>query len=62
LPITVEGQAEEPLAAEDRGERLQLGPIVVAPVDEGMAMRTLAPRRAEVLCGRRLDWVEAIAP
>jgi hypothetical protein len=37
-----------------------LGPLVVAPV-ESSRLLSVAPSAARSLCGRRLDWVEAVA-
>jgi hypothetical protein len=41
------------------GSPFPLGPLVVAP-DEPVRLVSVAPARARSLCGRRLDWVEAV--
>ncbi len=42
------------------GEPLPLGPLVVSPVTAELAITYVQPRRAPSLCGRRLDWIEAL--
>ena len=42
------------------GSPFPLGPLVVAPV-ESSRLVSVAPSAARSLCGRRLDWVEAVA-
>jgi hypothetical protein len=41
------------------GSPFPLGPLVVAP-DTPLRVMSVAPARARSLCGRRLDWVEAV--
>ena len=41
------------------GAPFPVGPAVVAPVDSRRVV-SVAPARAQSLCGRRLDWVEAV--
>jgi len=38
------------------------GPLVVAPTEPARTVKVLSSERARRLCGRELDWVEALAP
>jgi hypothetical protein len=45
------------------GSLRHVGPLVFSsPENEERTVRTVAPARARMLCGRRLDWIEVVAP
>jgi hypothetical protein len=48
------------LAPGDGGTNRYLGPVVLEPAGPAPQVRYLAARDAHSLCGRRLDWVEAV--
>ena len=43
------------------GDPFAIGPLLLSRPTPGTAMVTLAPRNARSLCGRSLDWIEAVA-
>jgi hypothetical protein len=45
-----------------RGRPRPLGPLALSTATADMPVEYVSPDRAESLCGRRLDWVEAIGP
>jgi hypothetical protein len=44
----------------DGGRNRLIGPVVLDPATDARAVRTLPSSRYRQLCGKRLDWVEAI--
>jgi hypothetical protein len=46
-----------------RSSLVHVGPVVLSPVaNEHLRVRTVGPPQAAQLCGRRLDWIEVVAP
>ena len=39
-----------------------LGPLALSPAQRGEALLSVSPTAARSLCGRALDWVEAVGP
>lgn len=39
-----------------------LGPLALSPAQSGGALLSVSPAKARSLCGRTLDWVEAVGP
>jgi hypothetical protein len=44
------------------GPELPVGPVALAPADQRLPVTYLSPGRADSLCGRSWDWVEALGP
>jgi hypothetical protein len=44
----------------DGGRNRLIGPVVLDPATDARVVRTLPSSRYRELCGKRLDWVEAI--
>jgi hypothetical protein len=44
------------------GPGLPVGPLALAPAGAGLPVTYVSPSHARVLCGKRWDWVEALAP
>jgi hypothetical protein len=42
------------------GKPFAFGPVVLSPVDSRDPVSRISPARADRLCGRKLDWVEAL--
>jgi hypothetical protein len=42
------------------GAPFSFGPLTLSPEDARDPVQTVSPSRARVLCGRRLDWIEAV--
>jgi hypothetical protein len=52
--------AETTLAPGGSWSTPPLGPLVVAPAEAAAEVELLRPDQAQRLCGRTLDWVEAL--
>ena len=44
------------------GSPLPIGPLVVSRAGTDLPVISVKPADARSLCGRRLDWIEAVAP
>jgi hypothetical protein len=50
------------LHAGSGGPPFALGPLALTPENARSRLLQVSPRRARSLCGRRLDWIEAVRP
>ena len=53
---------DEPLRPGSGGRPAPLGPLLLARSDDELAVRRVASGQARSLCGKRLDWLEAVKP
>jgi hypothetical protein len=59
VSVKYDGQS---LAPGSGGPPSPIGPLVLSPDDGEPPVRLVPASRARTLCGRRLDWIEAIVP
>jgi len=62
VTIAVDDDALWPGSGTKAGEWSFLGPLALSPTPQQRSVTYLPPARWRDLCGKTLDWVEAIAP